>query len=146
MNEMKDWLQIIASLATALGFIALVFQLRINNKQMKIDSHQFLINSDRDLWRIALENDDLAPLLMASRWSSLDDVNPKEQLFAALMIDHLEHVFLRYQNGLIPKDIWPAIDSYIVANLQADPVSRIWEKNKQYYWPEFVAKYSIELA
>jgi hypothetical protein len=141
----KDVATVLSGVGTFLAFLAVAYQLRIMNRQMRIEAHNMAVQSDRELWKIVLENPSIAPNLLKARWSNTGKFEPSEELFSAMMIDHFENLFVRHRNGLIPAESWVPFQQYVVSTLLTAPVRAIWELNKRFYSPDFVRYFNDKL-
>lgn len=136
-TQVQEVVQVLASLATAIALVALLYQLLLLNRQLRIDAHAAVVANDRALWTIALEHPSVAPALMQERWQTTGHFEPSEELFAALLLDHFEHIYVRYRNGFVDGQQWKALQDYVVDTLRTEPVRAVWESNKRLYLTAF---------
>jgi hypothetical protein len=137
-SMIKDVASITSDTATSLAFVAVAIQLWLIRRQNRIESHQNFVQTEREIWLAALQNKDIAPNVLAAFWSHTPDVEPSEELFLAILMDHYEHQFFRYQHGYLSEESWFSIEGYIVQALLTPPANEIWEAIKKLYDKSFV--------
>jgi hypothetical protein len=144
-DTFKEYLSVLSGVGTAIGFIATAYQLRSLNRQGRREAHGNITTSEREIWKIALENENIAPNLMKSLWGHTSN-SPSEALFTAVLMDQFEHAFLRWNQGLMPLDMWLPYESHIVSVLSTPSVREVWQANKHKYWDQFTSHFDLLLT
>jgi hypothetical protein len=145
-GNIKDWVGIIADIATASAFVVAAIQLILIRRQNKIDSHLNFVHSEREIWLAALSHKDMAPKILSATWNNTPDTEPSEELFLAILLDHYEHQFIRHERGMDSGKQWPRIEGYIVHQLSSEPAHAIWNAIKKYYSRDFVDYFDKKIS
>ena len=112
-GTVKESVALAAEIATSLAMLFAGVQLAILNRQQRIDSHHNFISSEREIWLAALNNPRISKNIVENVWSTSLGNDPSSTLFVAIFLDNIEHMYRRYESGMLPKRTWRSIDAYV---------------------------------
>jgi len=137
-STVKDVVNEVGSIATALALVAGAIQLRYILLQSRIEAQFSYVQAEREIWLAALRDREIAPNLLNAIWGKTPDVPASESLFLAILMDHFWHAYCRHKSGLVSKEAWSMFDQYFTEVLSTPPADVIWAHIKRIYPEDFV--------
>src|SRR2546422_671942 len=109
----KDVVQMVTNVATVLTLLAALFQLRILKGQLLTTTQWTVMQDERNLWQLAIENPAAREGLVAEKFG---DDNPRnsasENLIISMLFDHYEKIYYQHVKGAFPEDLWSSWDAH----------------------------------
>jgi hypothetical protein len=131
---LETWLPIATGFATLIALVLGLAQLVQVRRNLQLQSNLSIMQAERAIWALALNDPACAPNVLKERWG---ETNPRERLFTAMLIDHFEALFFQYRRGAIPQANWTPLERAMLEHLASPAVRVIWEQHRDLYWREF---------
>ena len=144
-GTIRDVAPIVADVATAMAFVAVAIQLWFIRKQTKVDAHLDFLRSEREIWKIALENPGVAPKLVQDVWKFAPGAEPSEELLFIFLVDNFWHAYMRRKAGFTSRESWAPFEIYMVNVLASTRGNLLWTHMKHLYHPDFVAHFDAAI-
>jgi hypothetical protein len=134
-----DIAQIATAMATLLTLIALLYQLVLLKRQILTNNQLSVMQDERDIWQLAIEDVKAREGLVTQKFSSDNPANAaSENLIISMLFDHYERIFYQDRHGVFPEELWPSWESHIAKTISLPMIYVCWVNSKHIFWTEFV--------
>ena len=131
---LREWLALATGVGALIALVAGLYRLRTLQRNAELQTNLAIIQAERNVWAIALNNPSVAPQIMKERWG--EGVGA-ERLFACMLFDHYEALFFQYRRGGVPRSYWAGIERAMIEHIASPTLHAVWDQHKDLYWPDF---------
>jgi len=141
MDDLNQWLSLIANIAVVGGLVFLALEVRHNSKVSQIQTHTELMNTGHEIhnWK---QDSQFAEVVVKAR-ENFASLSPSEkEQFSTYVFELLnlwEHVMSAYRKGLMTKSYWIAWNDTFHPNLSDPSWLAVWGSAKTHFSAEFQA-------
>jgi hypothetical protein len=139
MQDLNQWLTLIANIAVVGGLVFLALEVRHNSKVSQIQTHTELMNVGHEIhnWK---RDPQFAEVVVKAK-EGFSELSPSEQeqfsTFVFELLNLWEHVMSAYRKGLMTESYWIAWNDTFHPNLSNPSWLTVWNSAKTYFSAEF---------
>jgi hypothetical protein len=141
MEELNQWLTLIANIAVVGGLVFLALEVRHNTKVSQIQTHTELMNVGHEIHNWKREPQFAEVVVRAeSDFSTLSDSERVQfQTFVFELLNLWEHVMSAHRQGLMSESYWIAWNDTFHPSMNNPAWQAIWREAKPAFSTEFQA-------